>query len=174
MVLKIINFEKMNGEMNMKKGIISILSGVVGITVGIGTTGKVLGKRLNKQSEMSEKHLALYMLMNQWVQVKQEGKSLISYFEKNNYKKIAIYGMNFVGQTLCKELDGSQIEIQYAIDKNAENIYVDFEVLTIEDSLEDVDAVVVTPIYYFEEIEEQLTEKVSCPIISIEDILYEV
>lgn len=114
------------------------------------------------------------MLMNQWVQVKQDGKSLDSYFEKYEYKKIAVYGMNFVGQTLCKELEGSHIQISYAIDKNAENIYADFDVVTLEDNLEDVDAVIVTPIYYFDEIEEQLASKMSCPIISMEDILYEV
>lgn len=106
----------------MKKGIIGILSGIAGIAAGAGTAGRVLGKQLNKQSELSQKHLALYMLMNQWVQVKQDGKSLDSYFEKYEYKKIAVYGMNFVGQTLCKELEGSHIQISYAIDKNAENI----------------------------------------------------
>lgn len=160
--------------MNMKKGIIGILSGIAGIAAGAGTAGRVLGKQLNKQSELSQKHLALYMLMNQWVQVKQDGKSLDSYFEKYEYKKIAVYGMNFVGQTLCKELEGSHIQISYAIDKNAENIYADFDVVTLEDNLEDVDAVIVTPIYYFDEIEEQLASKMSCPIISMEDILYEV
>ena len=158
----------------MKKGIIGILSGIAGIAAGAGTAGRGLGKQLNKQSELSQKHLALYMLMNQWVQVKQDGKSLDSYFEKYEYKKIAVYGMNFVGQTLCKELEGSHIQISYAIDKNAENIYADFDVVTLEDNLEDVDAVIVTPIYYFDEIEEQLASKMSCPIISMEDILYEV
>ena len=158
----------------MKKGIIGILSGIAGIAAGAGTAGRVLGKQLNKQSELSQKHLALYMLMNQWVQVKQDGKSLDSYFEKYEYKKIAVYGMNFVGQTLCKELEGSHIQISYEIDKNSENIYADFDVVTLEDNLEDVDAVIVTPIYYFDEIEEQLASKMSCPIISMEDILYEV
>ena len=40
--------------------------------------------------------------------------------------------------------------------------------------LETVDAVVVTAITFFDEIEERLSEKVDCPIISLEDILYEV
>lgn len=165
------NFQE---EHNMKKGIISILSGIVGAGVGAGVTSKLLGKLLSKQSELADKHLALYMLMNQWVQVKQEGKSLVSYFEANGYKNIAIYGMHFVGQTLCKELEGSSICIKYAIDKNADNVFADFDVITMEDDLAEVDAVIVTPIYYFDEIEEKLEEKVDCPIISIEDILYEV
>ncbi len=158
----------------MKKGIVSVLSGIVGITAGAGAVGMVLRKQISKQSELSNKHLALYKLMNQWVQVKQDGKALAGYFEENGYKNIAVYGMNFVGQTLCKELANSSVEIKYAIDKNAESIYADCEVITMEDNLEEVDAIIVTPVYYFDEIEEKLAEKVNCPIISIEDIVYEI
>ncbi len=158
----------------MKKWIVSVLSGIAGITAGAGAVGRVLGKQLSIQTELSNKHLALYMLMNQWVQVKQDGKVLAGYFEENGYKNIAVYGMNFVGQTLCKELANSSVEIKYAIDKNAENIYADCEVITMEDNLEEVDAIIVTPIYYFDEIEEKLAEKVDCPIISIADIIYEI
>lgn len=156
----------------MKKGIVSILSGVVGIAVGAGTVGRKLRKRINKEKEYADKHLALYMLMNQWVQVKQDGKSLVSYFEEYGYKNIAVYGMNFVGQTLCRELENSSVFVKYGIDKNAENIYADCDVLTIEDDLEEVDAVIVTPVFYFDEIEGRLTEKMDCPIISIEDVIY--
>jgi hypothetical protein len=37
-----------------------------------------------------------------------------------------------------------------------------------------VDAIVVTAITFFDEIEEKLSEKIDCPIISLDDILYEV
>ena len=158
----------------MKKGIISILSGAVGAVAGIGAMGKICGKQINRKSELADKHLALYMLMTQWVKIKQEGKSLVSYFEANGYHNIAVYGMNYVGQTLCKELENSSVTVKYGIDQNAENIYADCEVITMDDELESVDAIIVTPIYYFEEIEGKLVEKVDCPIISIEDIMYEV
>lgn len=158
----------------MKRQIVNVVSGALGLVAGASAAGKVLGKKVSIMSELSDKHLALYMLMNQWVQVKQEGKSLVSYFEANEYTNIAIYGMNYVGQTLYRELENSLITIKYAIDQNAENIYADCEVLTMEDDLENVDAVIVTPIYYFDEIERKLREKVDCPIISVEDIVYEV
>ena len=158
----------------MKRQIVNVVSGALGLVAGASAAGKVLGKKVSIMSELSDKHLALYMLMNQWVQVKQEGKSLVSYFEANEYTNIAIYGMNYVGQTLYRELENSLITIKYAIDQNAENIYADCEVLTMEDDLENVDAVIVTPIYYFDEIERKLREKIDCPIISVEDIVYEV
>lgn len=162
----------------MKKGMISILSGVagslVGLAVGAGAAAKITGESERKIKGLAEKHLSLFLMMNQWVKVKQEGKNLSVYFDKNNYKKIAVYGMSYAGETLIEELRGTNIEIAYAIDKNANAIYSDINVVTMEDNLEDVDAIVVTAITAFDEIEEQLQSKVDCPVISLEDILYEV
>lgn len=158
----------------MKKGIISVISGVTGAVAGAGVIGNVLEKVIKERTEMSDKHLALYLLMNQWVQVKQDGKSLVNYFEAKGYRNIAVYGMNYVGQTLYREIEGSSVTIKYAIDKNADTIYADVNVVKPDAELAEVDAVVVTPITFFEEIEEMLSERLNCPIVSLEDILYEV
>ena len=158
----------------MKKGMISILPFVAGVAVGVGAMAKVTSAKVSKIQALSDKHLVLFRMMNQWVKVKQEGKNLSSYFEKNGYKKIAIYGMNYVGETLLEELKGTGVEVAYAIDKNAERIYADIDVYTPDDDLGQVDAVVVTAITFFDEIEELLSDKTDCPAISLEDVLYEV
>lgn len=158
----------------MKKGIISALSALAGVTVGAATVAKTMGDSTQKAQAMSDKHLALFLMMNQWVAVKQEGKNLADYFEKNNYHSIAIYGMSYAGERLLEELKDSKIDVKYGIDKNADGIYSDIELVTMEDKLETVDAVVVTPIFFFDQIEDELSKKISCPIISLEDILYEV
>lgn len=157
----------------MKKGIISVLSAVTGAAIGAGAIGKASFGKTEKATAMSEKHLALFLLMNQWVKVKQEGKSLSAYLEQNGYKKIGIYGMSYVGTTLVDELKGSSITIAYAIDKNAEDIYADVDIVAPDETLAPVDAIVVTAITYFDEIAEKLAEKVDCPIVSLEDVLYE-
>ncbi len=158
----------------MKKGVISALSALAGAVIGAGVIGKKKDKKTKKAWKMSDKHLALFLMMNQWVKVKQEGKNLSAYFEKNGYKKIAIYGMSFAGETLVDELRGSDVYVAYGIDQNAETIYTDVEVVTMENTLAEVDAIVVTAISFFDEIEEKLSEKIDCPVISLEDILYEV
>lgn len=158
----------------MKKAVISVLSALTGAAVGAGVVGKTCTKSNTKIQNMSDKHLALFLLMNQWVKVKQEGKNLSNYFEKNGYKKIAIYGMSYAGETLVEELRNSEVEVMYGIDKNADNLYAEFDVVSPENVEDNVDAVVVTPIFFMDEIEEMLSEKFSCPIISLEDILYEV
>lgn len=158
----------------MKKPVISILSALTGSALGAGAVGKVSVDKMKKIQSMSDKHLALFLMMNQWVKVKQEGKKLADYFEKNSYKKIAIYGMSFAGETLIDELKGTGITVAYGIDKKADLIYADVDIVSMDDELEQVDAVVVTAITFFNEIEEQISQKVDCPVISLEDILYDV
>lgn len=158
----------------MKKGIISAISMLVGAVASAGVIGKVEGDRLSRTQSMSDKHFALFLMMNQWVKVKQEGKNLSDYFERNGYKRIAVYGMSYAGETFVDELKESKIEVVYGIDQNAHSLYSDVDIVSTEDTLEDVDAVVVTAITFFDEIEEKLSQKLDCPIVSLEDVLYEV
>lgn len=129
---------------------------------------------INSWKTAAAKNRALFILMKQWIYIKQEGKNLETFFLKNNYKEIAVYGMGDVGQCLAKELKHSQIKILYGIDRNAQNIYSDIKLVSIEDDLSDVDAIVVTVMGGFDEIFDVLSKKISCPIISIEDIINEV
>lgn len=158
----------------MKKSVISVLSTLAGVIIGVGTAGKVISGEKDKIKVMSDKHLDLFLMMTQWVKVKQEGKNLSTFFEKNGYRRIAIYGMSYAGETLVEELKGTDIQVAYGIDRNADSIYMGVDIISMEDDLKEVDAIVVTAITFFDEIEEKLSMKVLCPVISLEDILYEV
>lgn len=158
----------------MRKTVISLLSAFAGAALGASAVGQIIRASAIKTKKMSDKHLALFLMMNQWVKVKQEGKSLSSYFDRNGYKKIAIYGMSYAGETLIDELRNSNIIVAYGIDQNADTINADVDIVTMGDDLDTVDAIVVTAITFFDEIEKRLSEKTDCPIISLEDVLYEV
>ena len=167
----------MENNEKMKKKILiigAVLGGVaVGIGLGIENTSKALRKEMKEKQNLSQKHLDMFFLMNEWVKIKQEGKHLQDYFIKNGYNSIAIYGMSYVGERLFDELKESDISIKYGIDKKKDNFYSDIDIVTPDSKLEQIDAIVVTPIYYFDEIKEELLTKVECPIVSIEDILYD-
>ncbi len=131
-------------------------------------------KSLNEKQNTSNKHFALFKMMNQWVRIKQEGKNLAEYFKENGYEKIAVYGMSYAGETLVYELNDSGITVEYGIDQNAKSLYLDIDIYEPDDDLKEVDALVVTAITFFDEIEEKMSQKLDCPIISLEDILYEI
>ena len=155
-----------------------VISAVVGGVLGSVFSGMAVGKRCNQAVNVAKdkkrKMDSYYFLFNQWLIVRQSGKTLAEYFEKNNYRTVAIYGMKEFGERLYDELRASDITVKYIIDKDAETIYADVDIVTPEETMEPVDVIVVTATYYFDEIEEMLCEKVDCPVVSLEDVLYEV
>ena len=122
----------------------------------------------------ANKNRGMFMLMNQWVNVKQDGKSLKDYFLKNDYLKIAVYGMGDIGKRLAKELKNSDVEVVYGIDQNKDIRYSDIQIVSVSDHLANVDAVVVTVLDKFYEISDVLAKKIHCPVLAIEDILNEI
>ncbi len=157
----------------MKKGISALLGMAAGAAAGGIAAGTSSSKKIKEMAEVHAKVHELYMAFDQWLQIRQEGKTLVEYFTRNDYKTVAVYGMKELGERLCDELRGSDITVSYAIDQNADAIYADVDVVMPDDELAPVDVIVVTAITYFDEIEEKLCEKVDCPIVSLEDILYE-
>ena len=49
----------------MKKGIISIISALLGGIVGAGVVGKTMMEKENSIQTMSDKHFSLFLMMNQ-------------------------------------------------------------------------------------------------------------
>ena len=140
-----------------------------GLALGVSFFERTRGKALKA---LSEKYLEFYEILLQWLRLRQEGKGLESYFTKNGYRSIAIYGMKELGEALLEELENSPIEVKYAIDRNADALYVPIDVHTPEEELERVDAVVVTAIHYYDEIKVSLSEKMDCPILSLKDVVW--
>ena len=81
--------------------------------------------------------------------------------------------MGELGNHLYEELKNSSIQVKYAIDKNVDSTFSDLEVCSLEDELEDVDVVVVTAVFAFDEIVDEISDRVNCPVISLEDVVYE-
>lgn len=157
----------------MKK-IVPVLAGVLGFVGGTFLIGNLISTTSKEWKKMSDKNLSHMLLFNQWMIVKQSGKNLKDYFEKKQYKRIVVYGMSHGGERLIDELKNTGIEVVAGVDKNAKAIFADVPVLSPEDIIPNADCMVVTPVFFFDEIVEQMSHKVSYPIISLEDILYEV
>lgn len=156
----------------MKKGV-AVLTGILGFAGGAFITGKMISNISNEWKNKSDKNFANVLLLNQWMMVKQSGKNLKDYFEKNNYKRIVIYGMGYSGERLVDELKDTGIEVIAGVDRNAKGIFSSMPVQSPEETIPDADCMVVTTSYFFDEIADKMSKKCSYPIISLEDILYE-
>lgn len=158
--------------MKLKNGILFTFIVLVVSVISGSITNCKKEKKVNKYKLLAEKHLQIMQSMNQWLLLKQEGRTIEDYFRKLGYKRIAIYGMSYLGERLYHELKNLGIDVAYAIDKNADMIYGDIDVFEPDVELYHVDAVVVTAITFFDEIKEELSAKVNCPIVSLNDILF--
>ena len=114
---------------------------------------------------------ANYNVLKKWFERKAQGRKTDSYFLYNGFRRIAVYGMSDLGKYMVMELGNSEVEVVYGIDRKAESIEADIPVHGIDDNLPEVDAFVVTAVFFFDEIQNDLSGKINAPIISIEDVL---
>lgn len=156
----------------MKKYSSSVLLMIIGVFAGVVWSKKKNTIKVKQMEMLSNKHLSLFLMMSQWVKIKQNGKSISEYIHKQQIETVAIYGMSYVGECLLNELKNSDIKVKYGIDKNASKIYSDIDIVLPEEELDDVDAIIVTSICFMDEIVELLSKKIACPVVSLEDILY--
>lgn len=121
---------------------------------------------------MNNGYEAYYKTFYDWLKLVRSGKTLQSFFDDNYIKTVAIYGMSELGKEIFYELKKLNIDILYAIDKNAEKIEFDeIEIFNPKENLMQVDAVIVTPLHFFAEIEEMLDKKSMKNIVSLEDVV---
>jgi len=131
-----------------------------------------MNKEIYNLKNLSDKHLMLFLLMNEWVKAKQMNKSVESYLLSEGFRTIAVYGMSYAGQRLCDELIDSNVKIAYCIDQKNGGSYKGYEVIALNEMCKEVDAIVVTPVFYFEEIKKQINKILDAPVISLEEIIY--
>ena len=124
----------------------------------------------NEKMALSDKHLKLYLTAIKWIQLKQKGKSIGSYLYKKGYRTVAIYGMSYMGESLATELAGSQIEVRYGIDRNAQGLHSAVKVYQPEDALEQVDIILNTTNIENWKILENMKEQ-GIPMLRFDEIL---
>ena len=112
-------------------------------------------------------------LLYTWLQNKLDNKRISDYFIERHINKIAVYGFGDLGERFVDDLSmgDRKIHISYIIDKDADMIETEYDVITPDAVTDDVDAIVVTPIQLFHGIKEYLSKRVNCEIISLEDVI---
>lgn len=130
------------------------------------------------QEEESIKQLKKYEnyfnLLHHWLLKKEMGRLFADYLKALGYGRIAVYGMGIMGKHLISELQGSDVKIVYAVDNQKEvSANADIPIIKSGQIEEDVDAIIITVTYQYEEIRKQLQEQTRAKIISLEQIVME-
>lgn len=124
---------------------------------------RIMNELFEESISRNKMYKQYYRVLERWMLLKEEGKSVSSFFYENDLEKVIIYGNGKMAKHLLKELEGSKIEVIDIIDKNT---------MDQGKKIEDVDCIVVTPTYDFQNITSRLSEKTTNKIINLEEIVF--
>lgn len=161
-------------------GIKKIITAVIALiyAAGTGTAIYVLMKKTAKITRMSKAYKQYYYLTMQWLVNNRSGDKIIKTLSKNGYKSIGIYGLGSIASIVIDEIEGSDIKIKFIADKNNDS-FIEDDVFVISPSeiinyYDDIDAIIVTPIAYYDEIYNELDKlNVSEKLVSLQDIIFD-
>jgi len=130
-----------------------------------------LNKRYENLREMSTikqfKGSDLKVFLTKWSNLTGQNIRLGDILIKNDYNKVAIYGMGNLGCKLYEDLKLSKVEIPYVIDKNPEYLEEILVVKRPDDIPTGIDVVVVTVLQEEDEIVRRYQEQYGCCALGI-------
>ncbi|WP_031549209.1 hypothetical protein [Oribacterium sp. FC2011] len=117
--------------------------------------------------------------LKRWLENKLDLKSFESYFQQYGYKTIGFFDAGEIGKMFLKELQGTEIRIDWFVDNNAEGIgHIEgIPVYLMKDVLKlpKVDIVCVSPIFNYEAVNRYLVENNShIRTLSLKDATFEI
>lgn len=154
----------------MKKNICRMLLCVGTFGIGFFLGGKMLVSMINDYKWRMKRNLSNMMLFNNWLHFIYTGGSFEEYFLNQGYKNIMIYGNGYIGKRFFEALSKTKIEVTAIMDKQIDPPNENEEMIGIESNIPSVDCIVITPVYYYQEIYDMLRKRTSIPIVSIQDI----
>lgn len=133
-----------------------------------------LQKNIEREKERSIKFEREFGLLDRWLWLKLDKRDIKVYFEQRGYHSIAIYEVGEISNRFYEEMSRtSDIELKYAIDDKKQVNYP-LKVYGTEDEWPKADVIVVFSINTFRKIKSDLRKKVSCPVISFEEVIFNI
>lgn len=142
-----------------------------GMGTGLFANYRLLRNKVFEQKVQLEKYERQLFLLKRWVMQNEESDSLKRYLDENGYHRVAIYGMEHLGQCLARRLADSsrKLETLYGID--VDRVSSEIEIYRPEDVMPEADVVIVTAISEYEALKDELKKKFLCPVVSLEEIV---
>lgn len=144
----------------------------IGFAISVILVTKILMPKVVSYMLLSKKNLQIMDIFKAWLIMLEKGETIDTFFLQNRYMTIAICGMGYLGERLLAALEGTDIKVKYVIEQKKDVDYGITPVCSPDDDLEPVDVIVITPISHYYSIREQLSKKVDCRFVSIEELFY--
>lgn len=149
----------------------------------IATIGVLAIRFIKRKIRLSETNLnrqsQYYDALLDWIDNMQGNRRIDAFLLENGYKKIAVYGKGTLGFLLYRELQNADVTIEFFMDQTADEYSSNVEGIPVIkkeelDKMEEVDAIIVTPIHAYENIRKDLEGMgVTIPVISLNEAILE-
>ena len=147
---------------------------VISYVIGYLNCKLILAREINKEHRVAEKNIQLYRLICKWHIEYKNGRNIYQLLKNKGYKNCAIYGVGALGQLIIQEAGMCKdVNISYAIDRNAKKINSNITVFSPEDELPTVDVIIITTFTEYYSVIDTLQKKNNIPMISVDELIYE-
>lgn len=154
--------------------VIGLLLFVSGAFAGHYISERKVHLRITGYRYQSEKYLTWVRMYDLWLMNIQNQKKIDEYLLNKGIYRIAIYGMSYLGTRLFYELKDSLVKVVCGLDKNSDIRVVGLDVKKPDCAeTEEIDAVIVTALFTYDEIEKNLKKVGYKKIIAFDELLYE-
>lgn len=124
-----------------------------------------------ESEKLVERYQCYWRVLHQWMLLKENGVNIGEYLQQKGIRKVAIYGMGMLGLHLVKELEGGPVEILCGIDRAAGALHQEFPIVMPDEPIGKVDAVIITPVFAFNEIYATLRKQYQGKILSLMELV---
>ncbi len=126
---------------------------------------------MKKIYKESKKYGYMYRTAYNWLRSSHDREKIILWFKKKEINSIAMCGIDELGRHLLSELEGTEIEIKFLIDRNTRREIGDYKIYALSDELPEIDTIIVTSVFEFDEIASKLKAKETTKIISLAEVI---
>ncbi len=125
-------------------------------------------KRIQIQNDRRYRYMKIF---DKWLLLVEKNSGFLAkWLNENSMTRIAIYGMGMLGRHVYHQLIGSNIQVFYAIDRDATKELAGLKIMHPEEKHPPADVVIVTAFYDYEKIHEAL-QREGLESISLEKLI---
>ena len=133
-----------------------------------------LSNEIVNREKTLQKYMQFYRVLIRWLNIRPIGSEIAAYLLEHRIKRVAIYGYADMGNLLYKELMNSDVIITCILDKRTiKNQNIGLEIVNPIEGDKNSDAVLVTAIYYYNEIKAELETLGYRNIVSLQNLIEE-
>lgn len=143
-------------------------------------TGQELKKLHDAVEAVAAAHIGIlvkfqkmFFVYDSWLRLQEQGISISVYLRQRGIYSIALYGYNQIGKRLYHTLSKEGVSINYFIDLNAEYLKEEIPIYQPEDSLPQVDMIIISLVEAVDSIKEKLSHLTKMKVCGIMELLGE-